>query len=71
MIGSVKTAIEYFEQWFKLEELNQFRRTIFYLTNRKDKEITLSRGVVMRMKEQGLITGNNDYVKPINNNATS
>jgi hypothetical protein len=62
MITSQKKVIELFQQGFKLERAEQFRRTFFYMTNRKDKEITVSLSIIKKMKESGVISTNDDYI---------
>jgi len=68
MITSQKEVIEYLEKGFKLEESERFRSYVYYLTNRKDKEINVSRKVILKLKEKGVIDFDNDYKKGINVN---
>lgn len=61
MITSERKAIEYLEQGFKLEECQEFKRRFYYLTNRKDTEITVSKSIILKLKEKKIITSDNDY----------
>jgi len=63
--SSQKEVIARFEQGFKLEEANQHRRTVYYLTNYKDLEITVAKGTIEKMKEKGVIDSNNDYKRNV------
>jgi len=62
MISSEKKVVEYFEKGFKLQKAQQFKRYFYYLTNRKDTELTVAKNVIEKMKSKGIISSDDDYI---------
>ena len=58
-ITSKKTFISKIKEGYRLEKLEQFRRDIYYLTN-KNEEITVSISLIKKLKEEGIVDGNWD-----------
>jgi len=61
MITSEKKVIEYFNLGFKLEIAKQFKRSFYYLTNHKNQELTVSKNIIVKMKEKGFINSDDDF----------
>lgn len=60
-ITSQKKVKEYLDKGFKLEKLNQHKRTLYYLTNYKDLEITVPENTINKMIENKVIDWQLDY----------
>lgn len=56
-----KKVKEYLDNGFKLEKLNQHKRTLYYLTNYKDCEITVPENTINKMIENKIIDWQLDY----------
>lgn len=63
-IASEKAFIEKVEGGFKLERLTQFKRNLFYLTNYRDTEITVSKALIEKLESKGIIDQNWDVHLP-------
>lgn len=60
-ITSQKKVKEYLDNGFKLEKLDQHKRTLYYLTNYKDCEITVPENTINKMIENKIIDWQLDY----------
>jgi len=60
-ITSQKELIEKLENGYFLEVVTRFSTSFYYITNKKDIEITVSKNVVENLKTKGIIDRNNDY----------
>ena len=60
-ITSQKKVKEYLDKGFKLEKLEQYKRTLYYLTNYKDQEITVLESTINKMIENKVIDWQLDY----------
>lgn len=57
-ITSKKSFIEKVKEGYKLEKLREFKRILWYLTNYKDTEITVSISLIRKLQEEGIIDSN-------------
>ena len=60
-ITSQKKVKEYLDKGFKLEKLEQYKITLYYLTNYKDQEITVPESTINKMIENKVIDWQLDY----------
>ena len=63
IVKSKKKVKEYLDKGFKLEKLEQHKRTLYYLTNYKDVEITVSKKTINEMIDSKIIDWQLDYIK--------
>lgn len=62
-ITSKKKIKEYLDCGFKLEKLEQHKRTLYYLTNYKDQEITIPKNIIYKLIEDKVIDWQLDYLQ--------
>lgn len=60
-ITSQKEVIKKLSEGFRFEEAEQYSRTIYYLTNYKDSEITVPRKTIDKLIDKGVIDWQLDY----------
>ncbi len=56
-ITSEKIFVEKIKEGYKLEKLHEWKRVIYYLTNRKE-EITVAIGLIRRLEAKGIVDSN-------------
>lgn len=62
-ITSITAFIEKIKDGYKLEKTKEFRRTLYYLTNRKE-EITVAISLIKKLEAKGIVDSNWDVHFP-------
>ena len=58
VINSKKNLIQKMSNGYKLETLQQHRRTLYYLTNYRDTELTVASSLIRKLEMEGILDRN-------------
>ena len=63
-IASKKAFIEKINEGLKLEKYQEYKRTLYKLTNYKDIELTVAISLIKKLEEEGIVDSNWDVHLP-------
>ena len=63
-ITSKKSFIEKINEGLKLEKYQEYKRTLYKLTNYKDIELTVAISLIKKLEEEGIVDSNWDVHLP-------
>ena len=63
-ITSKKAFIEKINEGLKLEKYQEYKRTLYKLTNYKDIELTVAISLIKKLEEEGIVDSNWDVHLP-------